>query len=592
MNDEEVRSSAISAPRSSLTCPFPPRTLPALVFLLLLVGVAYAGALQNGFALDDAVMIEQNALITRLDYLPRLATTDYWAGRRAPTEAVPWRSGLYRPLVLVTYALNYAAAGLRPFGYHLANVGLHGLVTWLVYLIALRLAMGPEAALVAAAIFAVHPLHSEAVVGIVGRAELLMAAGVLGALWSAACGRSLLSVGLFALGLFSKEQAVVLPLVVMLSHLCFRKALSARGLLPLYGGYAVVLALYLLVRALALKDLYSVPALFLDNPLAHLDGYLRALNAIQVAGRYLWLCVWPVSLSADYSYNAIPLAGSPWEPGVLLGVLGWAVLLGLAGWSFLRGTRRSCFAIGLTVATFLPGSNLIVPIGTIMGERLFYLPSAGLCLLAGLAYEWATRNAERTMRKAALIALRSSLIVLCLALTARTVARSQDWADTEALMRSAARAVPGSAKVHAVLGGVALTKEDWATSLEHFQTAMGLYPDYIHREVTINLNLGTALMRNGRMTEALRAFERAAALDSRSSVTRLSLSRILFALGRYEEALTEADAAVQLRGDLPDAHAVRARALQALGRADEAGIEWRRPGGEDAVPGLMGRKTR
>jgi len=606
----------------------PTSTVAALGLLALLGGVAYANSLGNGFAFDDIVMIEQNVLIKRLDYLPTLLTSDYWAGRRAPSEVVPWKSGLYRPLVLLTYALNYAVGGLNPLGYHLVNLVLHLLVTALVYLVALRMGMGQEAALVAAAIFAVHPLHTEAVTGIVGRAELLMAAGVLGSLWLADAGRPVMSLLAFALAMFAKEQAMVLPAVLVLYDLC---VVRPRSVLLRYGGYALVLAAYLLIRALVLGRVNTVSVFFLDNPLPHLDGYLWTLNAMKVAGHYLWLCIWPVSLSADYSYNAIPLAGSLLEPGVVLGILGWSGLVGVAAWSFVRGTRRACFAVGLMVVSFLPASNLLIPIGTIMGERLFYLPSAGLCLLVGLVYERATgqQSAVSGQPSAPLVTRHLSLllvVLICLAMTVRTVARNQDWASTETLMGSAAQVVPESAKVHAALGGVALVKQDWSKAFEHFHRATELYPDYIHTAVTINLNLGTALLKTGQTTDAIQAFERAVALDPGSSVTQFNLalgyterglyavaekvmrsalalnpefpeahsglSSILIELQRYDEALGEAEAALQLRPDLREAHANRAKALQALGKFDEAATESKRAGAEVLVPGLMGRKAR
>jgi tetratricopeptide (TPR) repeat protein len=225
-----------------------------------------------------------------------------------------------------------------------------------------------------------------------------------------------------------------------------------------------------------------------------------------------------------------------------------------------------------------------------------------------------------------MLALRLLLAVVCLVIAGRTVVRNDDWASTEALMQSAARVVPTSAKVHAALGGVALAKEDWSKALEHFHEAMEIYPDYIHTAVTINLNLGTALFKTGQTTEAIQAYERAVELDPGSSVThfnlalgyaerglygvaekamrralalnpefpeaRSGLSSILIGLGRYDEALGEAEAALRLRPDLREARAHRAKALQALGKLDEAAAESKRAGGEVMVPGLMGRKPR
>src|SRR6185295_3139303 len=180
-------------------------TLITFGLLAVLVGLAYLNSLEAGFAYDDKTMIEDNTLLTRLEYLPMLLTSDYWAGRRAPSEAVPWRSGLYRPFLSATFSLNYAWGKVNPVGYHLVNVVLHLAVTWLLYLLARQIGMSESASLVGGAIFAVHPLHTEAVTGIVGRAELLMACGMLTALWLAGRGKRWLSLASFTMALLSKE---------------------------------------------------------------------------------------------------------------------------------------------------------------------------------------------------------------------------------------------------------------------------------------------------------------------------------------------------------------------------------------------------
>lgn len=609
--------------------------------LAVLVGLVYGNSLQDGFAYDDTVMIEQNVLITRLDYLPKLLLSDYWAGRRAPSETISWGSGLYRPLVLLTYALNYAVGRLDPIGYHLLNVSLHVGVTWLLFLLALQVGLGAESAAVAAAFFAVHPLHTEAVTGIVGRAELLMAGGVLASLWLAGLHYNGLSVAAFAIAILSKEQAVVLPVLAVLYDFCFHsrggrdveRAARWRDTVSRYAGYLVVLAGYALVRQAALGRVGPPPIPFVDNPLASLDWPLRAANALKVAGQYLWLSVWPMSLSADYSYNAIPISTSIFSREVLAAIAAWGALVATALGLYCKGGRRTAFCVGLTLLTFLPASNLIVPIGTIMGERLFYLPSAGICLLVGVAWDYLTaRSGEMGRRDGWLMrghhvsrfahsAGLLILVVVCLALSLRTMIRNTDWKDTLSLLRSAAQVSPGSAKVQAGLGTIAQSKGEWERALEFYQAAIGLYPQYPDTEVAFNLNLGTVLMRLGDADRATQAFERAVRLDSRSSVTQYHLgqayvqqgrfdeaevavrsalgfnmefaaahnllSKILIERGHYAEALVEADRALQQEATVEEGHLNRARALEGLGRGEEAAVEYRRARGAFHVPGLM-----
>jgi Flp pilus assembly protein TadD len=621
------------------------------LFLTLLVTVAYANCLTLGFAFDDEIMITENLLIRKLDSIPQLVTSDYWAGRRAPSEAQPWRSGLYRPLILITFALNYAWGQLSPVGYHLVNLLLHLFVTWMVYLLAREIGVGLAGGTVAAALFAVHPLHTEAVIPIVGRAELLMAGGLLAATWLAAKGRIWWSLLAFGGALLSKEQAVVLPGVLLLYDWGITRRVTLWWNWKRWTFFLVLLG-YVLARTVALGHVERIPIPFIDNPLAHVDTATRLLTALKVAGFYLWLFIWPTSLSADYSYNAIPLSSSFNDPAVFAALSAWTCLLGLACWSFAGGDRRIAFAVGLLLITFLPASNLIVPIGTIMGERLFYLPSAGLCLLAGVAYE-SVRRATYDVRLAVIpaqagihpdgppitnvggdgsIASRITYHVLpfmvalaCLALVLRTIERNRDWMSTETLMASAQRAVPSSAKVHTALGQLAVKQADWPAALAHFQTAIGLYPEYTNAEVTINLGLGKVFLNAGPAEAAIAAYERAVKLDPYASTPYLhlaagyakaqryaeaeaaakvavalnpeyaeahsALSWIFSMQGRYQEALDEADLSLRLGPDNLDTRMNRGRALQGLGRSTEARSEFERAGGGSVEPGFIGRKA-
>jgi hypothetical protein len=473
-----------------------------------LVVVAYGNSLQNGFVLDDRILIVENQLLANLDTLPVLLLDDYWLVRLNPHGDPPFFSGLYRPLTVGSYALNYAAGGVHPFGYHLMNLLLHLIVTWVLYLLARQFAFPRESALVAAALFAVHPLHTEAVSNVVGRAELLMALGVLSSLWFAGQGKRTLSIVAFAVGLLSKEQAAVLPLLLVLVEACEQKGPFASSkyqiapshyqpilarLVKRYGPYILVLTLMLILRTYALGGRFVAHIGFLENPAAYTDSWTRFLTAVKVAGTYLWLSVWPAALSADYSYDAIPLARSVLDGPVLASLVAWGSLAALAVWSFIRGDRRVTVSLGLTIITFAPASNLLVPIGTLMGERLFYLPLAGLCLLAGLAYERIMRSvAGSASHSGRILVLRFALVAVCLAMTVRTMARNRDWVSSETLFRSAAQVVPNSAKAHAALAvelGKKPSVEDREQAVEDYQTAVRIYPEYLYKDPTLAENL-------------------------------------------------------------------------------------------------------
>jgi tetratricopeptide (TPR) repeat protein len=590
----------------------------AIGLLTLLSVLAFANTFNNRFAFDDGHIIVNNELIKDFGSLPKLFTLGYWAGARMK-EGIPGSGGgLYRPLVLVTYAMNYALGGLNPFGYHLINLFLHVLVTSLLFLLAVQIGFSGLAAVTAAALFAVHPLHTEAVTGVVGRAELLMALGILLAVrWYIRGGApaklepryAAASLAAFAGGLLSKEQAMTLPFLLVLYDLYSGKRpeslkATVRGALSRYSTYLLILGVYLALRTTVLGDPFAQNAeeiAFLNNPLSRLEWPVRILTALKVAGIYLWLCVWPAKLSADYSYNAIAFARSFWEPGVLWAVGAWGVLLALAVRSYFRCDRRVFFAVGFTVIVFLPASNILIPMGTIMGERLFYLPSAGLCLLVAAGWDRLAGpgGLGRPFGLLAVVVLSAVLILL----TARTIHRNRDWWNNESLFRSAVDVVPASAKVHFNVGQVSL-HDDMDEAFKAIEKAFEIYPQYpfrhpevanaygalllsrgeieesvehLKRAVTMAprvkdgyYNLGLAYTKQRKWEEAEGAYRKALAIGLEKPGRYNNLSFVLWKQARYTEALAAAEAAVRLKPEFAEAHYNKAAALEALGRFDEA----------------------
>ncbi len=601
-------------------------TLFALALLTVLSALAFANAFQNHFAFDDVPIIVRNQLIHQLRHVPHLFASTYWAGPLEQEGDLP--DDLYRPLVLTTYALNYAVGGENTFGYHLLNLLFHAVVSFLLYGLARQLGTSFGGALAAAALFAVHPLHTEAVTGIVGRAEILMTLGVLLALrWYRQGGAPdklerryvLASLGAFAVALLSKEQAVMLPALLLISDLAaFRHQMEPRSRRALFGGawrrylaYVLLVGGYMALRTAVVGTPLSHQSelnVFLDNPLAHGAWNVQVFTALKVAGRYLWLFVWPLKLSADYSYNAIPLAHAFGEPGVILGVLAWGGLLGLAALSYFSGTRQVFFGIGWTVVTFFPASNLVVTIGTIMGERLFYLPSVGLCLALGAGWDqleaWVSHGPYRQIVRRVALGLLTLVIML---LTVRTVQRNRDWRTTESLFQRAVEVVPQSAKAHYTMGAF---KKDPEEALQDFEEAVRIYPEFPVIHGKFNVGRGTALLRAGRIDEAVEdleralrltqrhqeglynlglayakqerweeaegAYRKALALNLEDADVHNSLSFVLRQQGRSQEALAAADEAIRLKPPFVEAHYNRARALEDLGEMQEAAAAYER----------------
>ncbi len=481
--------------------------------------LVFANSIGNGFVFDDQFIIVGNPYIRQLR--PSIIfLSGYWPDPRMDV--------LYRPLAILSYAVNFAIGGLTPWGYHLVNVVLHAGVSALVYAVAASLFHNRGLAFFAGIAFALHPIHTEAVANVVGRAELLAALLVFLA-WFAYLKalevdgirrvlRYAASVICFLLALLSKEHAVVLLGLLVLSDVFLytqrRRYPSVRGLLrfmagPLwrvYPSYVATFAVYLLVRYQVLGVLRN-PASgihFVDNPLAWVDLPSRLLTATKVLGKYLWLLMVPYGLSADYSYHVIPLTRRLWDPAVLA-TISALLLVGACAWMVRRRHPVFLFALGFFMLATLPVSNLLFPIGTIMGERLMYLPSFGFCLALGAVMQMALTRAAGGSR--ALVTLSLALIVgLSAAYAAGSVLRNRVWRDDESFVRATLQSSPTSARMHKQYGASLIRQGRLEEAQAEMESALKILPDFPE---AYN-DLGMALTLQGKIDEAVPVFQKAA----------------------------------------------------------------------------------
>ncbi len=494
----------------------------------------YAVTLGHGFVFDDGVAIVGNVHIRSFDNLSQIFTSTEWAGGGLENHQ-------YRPLAVATYALNYLLAGLAPWSYHLVNVLLHGLVSVLVFGLALRWRLSITAAAIGALLFAVHPVHVEVVAGIVGRKDLLAAAFTLTMVLSHATAvrrggvSQATPVLAYAAAMFSKEVGVVGIGLVLLHDLLLRDDASRtretrRRVVVLYGAYIGVGAAYLVARWLAVGSFGVATIPFYDNPAAHASTGMRLATAVAVIGKGLALLLLPLKLSPDYSYEAIPVVRAFADVRFAAALLALVAII-----AFVVVKRRAAPLLLLAAywyaLTLLPGSNFLLPIGTIFGERLLYLPSAAFCLVA--AWTLAATFKKRFPRALAV----ASVLILAL-LGARTVHYATAWSADLALFSAAARAVPNSTKVHQ--------------------------------------KLGEALLADGRPGAAATAEQRALTIAPDNQKATVHLADAYRELGRWDEAGELLQSVLEANGE--DAHALygMGRLLRDEGRLVEAGDHWRR----------------
>jgi tetratricopeptide (TPR) repeat protein len=441
----------------------------------------YLPSLSNGFAYDDVPLLLGDPRIRAGEGIRALLVAPYWYG--AGLELA-----LYRPLTTLSFALDWSLAGGVPTWCHLVNIILHAGATALVFLL-LREYFAPRAALLGALIFAVHPVHTEAVANVAGRSELLAATFFLAACldWvrlgesSRSSPRGLTVPLLAALAISSKESAIILPAVlVLLDFGAGRWSPQRRSILhyvrstgPLLGGVVLVFIGYLAARA-AVVGLHS-PAI--HHPAAEIIAGPgpRLLTALQAWPEYLRLLFFPRTLLIDYGPQVIMPANTITSPGVL-GLLILATLLGSGGLALVRGRRYAALALLWFPITILPVSNLIFTIGVLVAERTLYLPSFALSLAvaAGLTLASTERSASHTsrIRRGAWPALALVLAVL----SARTLQRIPEWESTERIFLAQVRDRPDSYRGHWYLGRAARVGGDTTRAAAHFAEALRLWP--------------------------------------------------------------------------------------------------------------------
>ena len=531
-----------------------------------------------------------------------------------------------RPLVNLSFALNYATSGTDVWSYHALNLAVHilagltlfGIVRRTLLQPCLRGRFGPEAlplALAVALLWILHPLQTESVTYVVQRTESLMGLfylltmycfirgadchvlrdngnkrpsesnrlchllsdkppGVLSGIWFA------LSVLACLLGMASKEVMVSAPLMVLLYDRTFvggsfREAWKQRGRLYLGLGATWLLLGWLVVRT----GTRGGTAGFGSGVV----WWAYALTQFRAVGHYLWLSVWPHPLVLDYG---TALARQAVE------VVPYALVVTLLVGGTVAGLRRRSaigFAGAWVFAILAPTSSL-VPVATqTMAEHRMYLPLAAVIALAVIGIH---AGAGR----------RSGIVYLMLAvgLGWLTVRRNEDyrselaiWSDTVAKCPGNARAHftlgnvysrmerlpeamdqyaavlrldPHHAEAHNGLGNILVRLERVAEAMTHYERALQLEPDYLQADY----NYGNALVQAGRLPEAMKHYEHALRLDPQNAEVRNNLGSALLLAGRTPEAIGQYEQALRIKPDYAEAHYNLANALAQVEQLQEA----------------------
>lgn len=344
-----------------------------VVIIFIVAFIFNIAALGNDFTYDDIEFVVQNSKIREIPNLLSLLTEN-----TAPLTS-------YRPLTLLSYAIEYNFFKLNPVYYHFNNLLLHTLVCIVLYLF-LNVVLERNKAFLVSLLFSVLPIHSEVVGSVFGRSELLSALFILLTLLSfvSISKKNFSNLILYLFSFFfslsaclSKESGVhVLPLLILIFYFFNSKDFLKVQIVFLITAFLSIFT-FLLLRGIALESFFSVgfERPFIDNPLVSFTPFYRAINGIYLQFKYFYLCIIPQSLSADYSFDHLSLIENIYDYRALLilFVMPFAVYL-LAK----KPKSEVSFYILWFIFSFAVTSNIFLATGTIFGERLAYLPSVAV----------------------------------------------------------------------------------------------------------------------------------------------------------------------------------------------------------------------
>ncbi|EDW09963.1 protein O-mannosyl-transferase Tmtc3 [Drosophila mojavensis] len=615
-----------------------------LEFLCICVAcvVCYYNSTQCGLVFDDISAIRDNKDLRPSTPLRNVFLNDFWGTPMRKEQS----HKSYRPLTVLTFRFNYLLHALEPFGYHLVNLLLHIAVCLLwrrvCRLILRQCAAGSNeassgasstsatsssssslntCAFVASLLFATHPVHTEAVTGVVGRAELLSSICYLGAFlsyahatsgsprrtnWPALClcfGSCLLA------SMLCKEQGITVAGIcavyelfvvqqqrpLQLWHLVLRMfeeqppakaghAHARRWSSTLWKrlAFLVIITVALLVgRVYVMGSQLPIFTRF-DNPASAAETPVRQLTYAYLIYLNCWLLLCPSLLCCDWTMGTVPLLdgfGDARNLATLCTFLALGALVAKACFSRnLSQSRTLLMCLGWMVLPFLPASNLFFPVGFVVAERILYMPSMGYCLLVAYGYHQFQRRFHATHWERL---AQAALVALLLAHGLKTQQRNWDWRTEYSLFMSGVHVNQRNAKLYNNVGHALENEGRYEEALLYFQQAVQIQTD----DIGAHINVGRTYNNLKRYAEAEQAYMRAKALfpqakagvsyHARIAPNHLNVFiNLANLISKNQTRLEEADhlyrQAISMRSDYVQAYINRGDILMKLNRTAQA----------------------
>lgn len=591
----------------------------AALAVFVVAFVCYLPSLDGDFVFDDNEAIIGNDDVHDQVHWTELFLHDFWGKRLASKHS----HKSYRPLTVLTFRWNYwLAGGLSPWGFHLTNLLLHPLVSVLVMKVC-SIIMGEiegdvcedltfpasQKSFLVALLFAVHPIHTESVAGVVGRADLMSALCFLLAFWTfhqSCCGKDsserdsearprsfslpwiVVCVILCGLSMLFKEQGITavgvclvydvivickVDIMKLLKNLIFplkhdNKQSDLQWIKSLVLRQCMMIVCTGIIVGARFRVMGTGPPKFqpVDNPASFSNSsftrfatynYIYAINA--------WLLVNPWWLCFDWSMGCIPLIENLGDIRLVPTLLFWVVILALIQLAFMSENavhrRTVTMGLALLVLPFLPASNLLFTVGFVVAERILYIPVVGFCILVTSGVSQLCKKDK--LRQPCGICL----LILMVVFSVRSIHRSNEWRNELDLFTSGVSVCPLNAKVHYNIGKVMSEKAGQNdVALAEYREAVRLHPQY---DQAWN-NLGNMLKDMGQAEEAEVCLHNALDSNPEFAAAWMNLGIVKASLQKTDEAEKCYRTAVIHRRKYPDAYYNLGNLYIDLNRFDDA----------------------
>ncbi|KAL3883448.1 hypothetical protein ACJMK2_029709 [Sinanodonta woodiana] len=572
--------------------------------LCVTVALCYFNSLECGFVFDDMSAVVANNDLRPHVPLRNLFWDDFWG---TPMHMEKSHKS-YRPLCVLTFRINYLISELEPMSYHLVNIILHAVVC-ILFMRFCCMFLQESVSFLAALLFAVHPIHTEAVTGIVGRAESLSSVFFLAALFTyskctgyhkqTAWRPLIVTVVFVTIAMLCKEQGITVIGVCCVYEVFVAQKATFAELLQILQGifqgkpkiptwlkgsitrsvFLVGSTLFLLVARIKIMGAQLPVFTKFDNPASVANTPSRQLTYNYLLAINSWLLLNPSELCCDWTMGTIPLIESLVDYRNVFTLMFYLTMFKLGIYALRNQntrTRAVIMSLSLLVLPFIPASNLFFPVGFVVAERILYTPSMGFCMMVALGFDVLVKN-----KKSLKLFFWLIMSALILSHAAKTYSRNNDWKSEYTIFRSALKMNQKNAKLWNNVGHALEKVSKFDEALEYFQKAVSVQPD----DIGAHMNVGRTYKTLNMSVEAEAAFRMAMNLfppiiPGKSYTTRVAPNHLnvflnLAALvSRDPNRLTEADdllrTAVNMRPDYVEGYINRGDIMVRMKRLQDA----------------------